>query len=88
MTNNDYKETILDFEENEIIETSDIEILDEFQAEKVEDVEIEPIKADNEKNPIKKKPTEVQNVNSESKTEYPKDEEIKKDDFYSKKREC
>ena len=85
LTNNDYKETILDFEENEIIETSDIEILDEFQAEKVEDVEIEPIKADNEKNPIKKKPTEVQNVNSESKTEYPKDEEIKKDDFYSKK---
>ena len=49
LTNNDYKETILDFEENEIIETSDIEILDEFQAEKVEDVEIEPIKADNEK---------------------------------------
>ena len=75
LTNNDYKETILDFEENEIIETSDIEILDEFQAEK----------ADSERNPIKKKPKEVQSVNSELKTEYPKAEEIKKDDSYGKK---
>ncbi len=85
LTNNDYKETILDFEENEIIETSDIEILDEFQAEKVEDIEIEPIKADSERNPIKKKPKEVQSINSELKTEYPKAEETKKDDSYGKK---
>lgn len=85
MTNNDYKETILDFEENEIIETSDIEILDEFQAEKVEDIEIEPIKADSERNPIKKKPKEVQSNTSETKTEYPKAEETKKDDSYGKK---
>ena len=85
LTNNDYKETILDFEENEIIETSDIEILDEFQAEKVEDIEIEPIKTDSERNPIKKKPKEVQSVNSELKTEDPKAEETKKDDSYGKK---